>query len=63
MEVQNPQDLCFLLSVLFQIYHPLPDSYGWMKGDYSNLPLYAHLLFYHGESFVASDCNILPEAL
>lgn len=58
MEVQSPQGLWFLLSVLFQIHQLLPDSYGWMKGDYSNLPLCDH-----GESLLASDFNILPKAL
>lgn len=63
MEVQNPQDLWFLLSILFQVYQPLPVSYGWMKGDFSNLPFCDHLLFYHGKSLIASDYNISPKAL
>lgn len=62
MEAQNPQDLWFLLCVLLQVYQPLPVNYGWMK-DYSNLPFCDHLLFYHGESLVTSDHNILPKAL
>lgn len=40
------------------VHQPLPDSYGWMRGDYSNLPLCDH-----GESLLASDFNILPKAL
>lgn len=53
MEVWNPQDM---VSVLFQVYHPLSDSYGWMRE--ADLPLWNHLPFYHGESLVAPDHNI-----
>lgn len=45
-----------MVSVLFQVYRPLPHSYGWMRE--ADLPLWDRLPFYHGESLVAPDHNI-----